>query len=111
RRTAPSWYVHIPRCCRAPPAGVRRNGDEVLRIFKKKGGLLARDTLGLNRAKPVAKARLRQIDSPVGPFSDLNPLHYANNVMQPLNANSLQTLTLPRSQRINPQIRSALKAV
>jgi len=37
RRTAPPWYVHIPSCCRAPPAGVRRNGDEVLRIFKKNG--------------------------------------------------------------------------
>ena len=29
------WYVHIPRCCRAPPVGVRRNGYEVLHIFKK----------------------------------------------------------------------------
>jgi len=79
--------------------------------FSKKGYLLARDMLGLNRAKPVAKARLRQIKSAVGPLSDLNPFHYANNVMQLLNANSLQTLTLPRSQRINPQPRSALKAV
>jgi hypothetical protein len=79
--------------------------------FSKKWCLLARDSLGLNRANPVAKAHLRQIELPVGPFSDLNPLHYANNVMQPLNANSLQTLTLPRNQRINPQTRSAAKAV
>jgi len=79
--------------------------------FSKKWCLLARDTLGLNRAKMVAKARLRQIELRVGRFSDLNPLHYANNVIQPLNANSLQTLTLPRSQRINPQAPSAAKAV
>ena len=37
RWIAPSWYVHIPRCCRAPPAEVRRNGYEVFRVFKKKG--------------------------------------------------------------------------
>lgn len=49
--------------------------------FSKKWCLLARDSLGLNRANPAAKAHLRQIDLPVGPFSDLNPLHYANNVM------------------------------
>ena len=79
--------------------------------FSKKGCLLARDTLGLNRAKPVAKARLRQIKSAVGPLSDFHSLQYANNVRQPLTANSLQTLTLPRSQRINAQPRSALKAV
>ena len=79
--------------------------------FSKKGCLLARDTLGLNRAKPVAKARLRQIKSAVGPLSDFHSLQYANNVRQPLTANSLQTLTLPRNQRINPQTRSASKAV
>ena len=59
--------------------------------FLKKWCLLARDKLGLNLVDPVAKAHLRQIELPVGPFSDLNPLHYANNVMQPLNANSPQT--------------------
>ena len=79
--------------------------------FSKKWCLLARDSLGLNRANPVAKAHLRQIELPVGPFSGLNPLHYANNVRLPLTVNPLQTLTLPRCQRINPQIRSALKAV
>ena len=79
--------------------------------FSKKGCLLARDTLGLNRAKPVAKARLRQIKSAVGPLSDFHSLQYANNVRQPLTANSPQTLTLLRNQRINPQPRSALKAV
>jgi len=79
--------------------------------FSKKGCLLARDTLGLNRAKPVAKARLRQIKSAVGPLSDFHSLQYANNVRQPLTANSLQTLTLPRNQRINPQTRSSSKAV
>ena len=79
--------------------------------FSKKGCLLTRDTLGLNRAKPVAKARLRQIESAVGPLSDLNPLQYTNNVRQPLTVNPLQTLTLPRNQRINPQTPSSLKAV
>ena len=79
--------------------------------FSKKWCLLARDTLGLNRAKLVAKARLRQIKSAVGPLSDFHSLQYANNVRPPLTINPLQTLTLPRSQRINPQIRSALKAV
>ena len=79
--------------------------------FSKKGCLLARDSLGLNRAKPVAKARLRQIKSAVGPLSDFHSLQYANNVRLPLTANSLQPLTLPKSQRINPQIRSSLKAV
>ena len=79
--------------------------------FSKKWCLLARDTLGLNPPNPVVNARLQQIELRVGPFSDLNPLHYANNVMQPLNANLLQTLTLPRSQRINPQAPSAAKAV
>ena len=54
--------------------------------FSKKGCLLARDTLGLNRAKPVAKARLRQIKSAVGPLSDFHSLQYANNVRQPLTA-------------------------
>ena len=79
--------------------------------FSKKGCQLARDVLGLNPAKPVAKARLRQIKSAVGPLSDFHSLQYANNVRQPLTANSLQTLTLPRNQRINPQTRSAQKAV
>ena len=79
--------------------------------FSKKGCLLTRDTLGLNRAKPVAKARLRQIDSTVGPLSDFHSLPFANNVRHILTVNSLQTLTLHRSQRINPQARSAPKAV
>ena len=79
--------------------------------FSKKWCLLARDTLGLNRANPVAKARLRQIKSAVGPLSDFHSLQYANNVRLPLTVNSLQTLTLPRNQRINPQTRSASKAV
>ena len=72
-------------------------------VFSKKGCLLTRDTLGLNRAKPPAKARLRQIKSVVGPSSDLHSLQYANNVRLPLTVNPLQTLTLPRNQRINPQ--------
>jgi hypothetical protein len=75
--------------------------------FSKKWCLLIRDTLGLNHANPVAKARLRQIDSPVGPLSDFHSLQYANNVRQPLTENSLQTLTLTRNQRINPQTRSS----
>jgi hypothetical protein len=79
--------------------------------FSKKWCLLTRDTLGLNRANPVAKARLQHIDSPVGPLSDFHSLQYTNNVRQPLTANSLQTLTLPRNQRINPQTLSAPKAV
>ena len=79
--------------------------------FSKKGGLLARDTFGLNRAKPVAKARLRLIDAPVGPLSDFHSLQYANNVRLPLTVNPLQTLILPRNQRINPQTRSAQEAV
>ena len=79
--------------------------------FSKKWCLLARDTLGLNRAKPVAKARLRQIKSAVGPLSDFHSLQYANNVRLPLTVNPLQTLTLPRSHRINPQTRSTQKAV
>ena len=79
--------------------------------FLKKWCLLTRDTLGLNRANPVAKARLRQIDSPVGPLSDFHSLQYANNIRHTLTANSLQTLTLPRNQRINPHIGSAPKAV
>jgi hypothetical protein len=79
--------------------------------FSKKWCLLARDTLGLNRANPVARARLRQIKSAVGPLSDFHSLQYANNVRLPLTVNPLQTLTLPRNQRINPQIRSAQKAV
>ena len=78
--------------------------------FSKKWCLLARDALGLNRAKPVAKSRLRQIKSAVGPLSDFYSLQYANNVRQPLTVNSLQTLTLPRNQRINPHPRSLLKA-
>ena len=80
-------------------------------VFSKKWCLLARDTLGLNRANPVARARLRQIKSAVGPLSDFHSLQYANNVRLPLTVNPLQTLTLPRNQRINPQIRSAQKAV
>jgi hypothetical protein len=79
--------------------------------FSKKWCLLTRDTLDLNRANPVAKARLRQADSPVGPLSDFHSLQYANNIGHTLTANSLQTLTLPRNQRINPQTRSAPKAV
>ena len=79
--------------------------------FSKKWCLLARDTLGLNRAKPVAKARHRQIKSADGPLSDFHSLQYANNVRLPLTVNPLQTLTLPRNQRINPQTRSSLKAV
>jgi len=79
--------------------------------LSKKGCLLARDTLGLNRAKLVAKARLRQIKSAVGPLSDFHSLQYANNVRLPLTVNPLQTLTLPRNQRINPQTRSAAKSV
>jgi hypothetical protein len=79
--------------------------------FSKKWCLLARDTLSLNRANPVARARLRQIKSAVGPLSDFHSLQYANNVRLPLTVNPLQTLTLPRNQRINPQTRSAQKAV
>ena len=79
--------------------------------LSKKGCLLTRDTLGLNRAKPVARARLRQIKSAVGPLSDFHSLQYGNNVRLPLTVNPLQTLTLPRNQRINPQTRSAQKAI
>jgi hypothetical protein len=79
--------------------------------FSKKWCLLARDTLGLDRAKPVAKARLRQIKSAVGPLSGFHSLQYANNVRHTLTVNPLQTLTLPRNQRINPQTRNAPKAV
>jgi hypothetical protein len=79
--------------------------------FSKKWCLLTRDTLGLNRAKPVAKARLRQIKSAVGPLSDFHSLQYVNNVRHILTVNPLQTLTLPRNQRINPQTRSSMKAV
>ena len=79
--------------------------------FSKKWCLLARDSLGLNRANPVAKAHLRQINAPAGPLSDFHLLQYANNVRLPLTVNPLQTLTLPRNQRINPQTRSAQKAV
>ena len=79
--------------------------------FSKKWCLLARDALGLKPANPFAKARLRKIDSSVRPLSDFHLLQYANNVRQPLSANSLQSLTLPRNQRINPQTRNAPKAV
>ena len=79
--------------------------------FSKKWCLLARDTLGLNRAKPVARARLRQIKLAVAPLSDFHSPEYANNVRQPMTANSLQTLALPRNQRINPQTRIAPEAV
>ena len=79
--------------------------------FSKKWCLLARDTFGLNRANPVARARLRQIKSAVGPLSDFHSLQYTNNVRLPLTVNSLQTLTLPRNQRINPQTRIAPEAV
>jgi len=79
--------------------------------FSKKWCLLARDSLGLNRANPVAKAHLRQINAPAGPLSDFHLLQYANNVRHILTVNRLQTLKLPRNQRINPQTRSAPKAV
>ena len=79
--------------------------------FSKKWRLLARDKLGLNRAKPVAKTRLRQFKSPVGPLSDFYLRQYANNVRLPLTVNPLKTLTLPRNQRINPQTRSAPEAI
>ena len=79
--------------------------------FSKKWCQLARDVLGLNRAKPVAKTRLRQFKSTVGPLSDFYLLQYANNVRLPLTVNPLQTLTLLKNQRINPQTRSSLKAV
>ena len=79
--------------------------------FSKKWCLLARDALGLNRANLFAKPHLRQIKSVVGPLSDFHSLQYANNVRLPLTVNPLQTLTLPRHQRINPQLRSAQKAV
>ena len=79
--------------------------------FSKKWCLLAKDMLGLNRANPVVKAHLRQIELPVGPFTDFHSHQYANNVRLPLTVNPLQTLTLPRSQRINPQTRSSLKTV
>jgi hypothetical protein len=71
--------------------------------FSKKWCQLARDVLGLNLAKPVAKARLRQIKSAVGPLADFHSVQYANNVRLPLAVNPLQILTLPRNQRINPQ--------
>jgi hypothetical protein len=79
--------------------------------FSKKGCLLTRDTLGLNGANPVAKVHLRQIKSVVGPLSDFHSLQYANNIRHTLTVNPLQTLTLPRKLRINPQTRSSLKAV
>ena len=79
--------------------------------FSKKWCLLARDTLGLNRANPFAKPHLRQIKSVVGPLSDFHSLQYANNVRLPLTVNPLQTLTLPRNQLINPQTCSVPKAV
>ena len=79
--------------------------------FSKKWCLLTRDALGLNSADPVAKARHRQIDAPVGSLSDFHSLQYANNVRLPLTVNPLQTLILPRNQRINPQTRSAQEAV
>ena len=70
--------------------------------FSKKGYLLARDMLGLNRAKPVAKARLRQIKSAVGPLSDFHSLQYANNVRLPLTVNPLQTLHYPGTSVLIP---------
>jgi len=79
--------------------------------FSKKWCLLARDTLGLNRANPVTKVHLRLILLTVDPLLGFQLLQYANNVRQPLTVNPLQILTLPRSQRINPQTRSSLKAV
>ncbi len=79
--------------------------------FSKKWCLLARDSLSLNRANPVAKAHLRQINAPAGPLSDFHLLQYANNVRHILTVKSLQTLKLPRNQRINPQTRSSMKAV
>ena len=71
--------------------------------FSKKWYLLARDTLGLNRAKPVAKARLRQIDSPNSPLSDFYSLQYANNVRHTLIVNPLQTLHYPRTNVLIPK--------
>ena len=70
--------------------------------FSKKWCLLAKDTFGLNRAKRVVRARLRQTKSAVGSLADFHSLQYVNNVRQPLTANSPQTLTLPRNLRINP---------
>ena len=80
-------------------------------VFSKKWCLLARDTLGLNRANPVARARLRQIKSAVGPLSDFHSLQYANNVRQTLTVNPLQNLILPRNLHINPQTCIVPKAV
>jgi len=77
----------------------------------KKWRLLARDRLGLNCANPVAKARLRQTESPVGPLSNFHLLQYPKSVRHTLSANLLQTLTLSRNQRNNPRIYSAPKAV
>ena len=79
--------------------------------FSKKWCLFARDTFGLNRANTVANDRFQQNKSPVGALSDLQPFQYANKVRLAWTANSFQNLTLPRNQRINPQIRSSLKAV
>ena len=69
--------------------------------FSKKWCLLARDTLGLNRAKPVAKARLRQIKSAVGPLSDFHSLQYANNVRLPLTVNppAIQSILVPSTNQ------------
>jgi len=49
--------------------------------------------LSLNRANPITKTRLRQIDKTAGPLSDFHSLQYANNVRQPLSVNFIQTLT------------------
>ena len=71
--------------------------------FSKKGCLLARDSLGLNRANPVAKAHLRQIKSVVGPLSDFHSLQYANNVRLPLTVKPLRTLHYPGTSVLIPK--------
>ena len=70
--------------------------------FLKKWCLLARDMLGLNRAKPVARARLRQIKSAVGPLSDFYSIQYVNNARLPLTVNPLQTLHYPGTSVLIP---------
>ena len=77
RRIAPPWCVRIPRCCFAH---LPKSIVMATRSFmpSKKWCVLARDILGLNRADPVAKARLRQIDSPIGPLSDFHLLQPKN---------------------------------
>jgi len=79
--------------------------------FSKKMVFTSQGYVWPEPCQPVAKSRLRQIDAPVGPLSDFHSLQYANNVRLPLTVNPLQTLTLSRNQRINPQTRSAQEAV